>query len=40
MKTFAPPFFKQFILSLSRKKACGNESHEKETNHIYASAAE
>ena len=32
MKTFAPPFFIHFSLSLNRKKACGNESHEKETN--------
>ena len=40
MKAFAPPFFKQFILSLNGKKACGDESHEKETKHIYGSAAE
>ena len=32
MKTFAPPFFIHFSLSLNRKKARGNESHEKETN--------
>ena len=25
MKTFAPPFFNHFSLSLSRKKNCGNE---------------
>ena len=38
IKTFALPFFNYFSLSLNRKKAC-NESHEKETKHIYASAA-
>ena len=31
MKTFAPSFFNYFSLGLKRKKACGNESHEKET---------
>ena len=39
MKTFAPPFFNHFSLSLKRK-TCGNESHEKETKHIYVSAAD
>ena len=37
MKTFAPPFFNHFSLSLNRKKTCDNESHEKETKHIHAS---
>ena len=31
MKTFAPPFFNHFSLSLNKKKMCGSESHEKET---------
>ena len=39
MKTFAPPFFNHSSLSLNRKKACGNKSHEKETKHIDALAA-
>ena len=30
-RTFAPPFFSYFSLSLNRKKTYGNESHEKET---------
>ena len=38
IKTFAPSFFKNFSLSLNRKKMCGNKSHEKETKHIHASA--
>ena len=40
MKTFIPPFFNHFSLSLNIKKACGNDSHEKETKHIHASAAD
>ena len=40
MKTFAPLFFNHFSLSLSSKKTCGNESHEKETQHIHVSAAD
>ena len=40
IKTFAPPFFNHFSLNLNRKKTCDNESHEKETKHIYASAAD
>ena len=40
MKTFVPPFFKHLSLILNRKKKCGNESHEKEAKHIYASAAD
>ena len=36
MKNFAPLLFNHFNLDLSRKKC---ESHEKETKHIYASAA-
>ena len=39
MKSFSPPFFSHFSLSLNRKKP-GNEGHEKETKHIYASAAD
>ena len=35
MKSFAPPFFLHFSLSLNRKKPC-NESHEKATTHIHA----
>ena len=40
MKAFAPPYFNYFSLSLNRKKMCDNESHEKETKHIHASAAD
>ena len=36
MKTFAPPFFNDFNLSLNRKK-CDVESHEKETKDIHVS---
>ena len=39
MKSFTLPFFNHFSLSLNRK-TCGNESHEKETKHIRASAAD
>ena len=39
MKSYVPPFFNHFSLSLNRK-SYGNESHEKETTHIYASAAD
>ena len=39
MKSFAPPLFNHFRLSLNRKKTC-NENYEKETKHIYASAAD
>ena len=39
MKTFVPPFFNHFSLSLNRKRS-GNESHEKEIKHIDASAAD
>ena len=38
MKTIIPPIFSHFSLSLNRKKTCGNGSHGKETEHIYASA--
>ena len=38
IKYFAPQFFNHFSLSLNRKKTCCNESHEKETKHIHASA--
>ena len=34
------PFFNNFSLSLNRKKTCGKESHENETKHIHASAAD
>ena len=34
MKTSVPPFFNHLGLSLNRKKACGNESYEKETEYI------
>ena len=40
IKSFAPPFFNHFSLSLNRKKMCGEESHEKQTKHIHASAAD
>ena len=40
MKTFAPPFFNHFGLSLNKKKTCGKENQEKECKHIYASAAD
>ena len=43
MKTFVPPFFNHFNLSLNqkkKKKTCGNESHENETKLIYNSAAD
>ena len=40
MKTFAPRFFNYFCLSLNKKKTCGNERHEKEPQHIHASAAD
>ena len=40
IKSFAPLFFNHFSLSLNKKKACGNETHEKETKHIHASAAD
>ena len=36
MKTFAPTF--QF--EPGQEKTCSNESHEKETKHIYTSAAD
>ena len=39
VKAFAPPFFNHFSLSLNKKKH-GNESHEKETKHIHASAGD
>ena len=39
MKTFAPQFFSRLCLSLN-KKASGNERHDKETQHIHASAAD
>ena len=38
-KTFSPPFFNNFILSMNRKKMRGNEGHKKETKHVRASAA-
>ena len=34
MKTFAPPFFKHFSLSVNRKKKCGNESHKKKKYYV------
>ena len=37
MKSFAPRLFNRFNLDLNRKK---RESHEKETKHIHASAAD
>ena len=40
MKTFALPFFKPFQIEPEQKKTSGNESHEKETKYIYASAAD
>ena len=40
MKTFAPPFFQPFKFVPEQKKTCGNESHEKETKRIYASASD
>ena len=41
IKSFAPPFFNHFSLSLNSKKTCGSESHhEKGTKHIHASAAD
>ena len=36
IKSFSPPFLKHFSLSLNRKK---HGSHQKETKHIHASAA-
>ena len=39
MNTFALPFLNHFSLQVNWKKMCGNESHEKETKHTYASAA-
>ena len=39
-KYFRSTFFNHFSLSLTRKKSCGNESHEKETNHIHASVVD
>ena len=39
MKTFTPPFFIHFSLSLNKKKTGGNESHDKKTKYIHASAA-
>ena len=40
MKTFTPPFVNHFSLNMNRKKMCGNESHEKETEHIQASSVD
>ena len=40
MKTFAPPFFQPLKFVPEQKKTCGNESHEKETKRIYASASD
>ena len=40
MKTFAPPVFSRLCLSPNRKKASGNERHDKATQHIHASAAD
>ena len=40
MKTFAPPFFKHFRMSLNRKIYGSDECHDKETKHIQASAAD
>ena len=37
-KSFPPPFFNHFSLSLN-EKTCSNESHEKQIKYIYASAA-
>ena len=39
-EVFASPFFNNFSLSLNIKKMCSNESHEKETKPIHASAAD
>ena len=38
IKSFPPPFFNHFSLSLNRKRTCDNESYVKETNYIHASA--
>ena len=38
--SFAPPVFNRLRLILNRKRTCGNESHEKQTKHIHASAAD
>ena len=37
---FRSTIFQPFQLEPKQKKACGNESHEKETKHFYASAAD
>ena len=34
MKSFAPPFFNHFSLSINKKKACSNENYDKETKHF------
>ena len=37
---FRSTIFQPFPFEHEQKKMCGNESHEKETKHIYASAAD
>ena len=37
---FRYSIFQQFQFKPEQKKICGNENHEKETKHIYASAAD
>ena len=34
MKSFAPPFFNHFSLSINKKKTCSNENYDKETKHF------
>ena len=38
-KVFRSTILEPFQIKAEQKKKCGNESHEKETKHIYASAA-
>ena len=40
MNTFCSNIFQPYQFELEWKKTCGNESHEKETKHIYVSAAD
>ena len=39
-ENFSSTFFQLFQFEIEQKKTCANESHEKETKHIYSSAAD
>ena len=39
-KSFVPPFFNHFSLSLNKRKKCSNKSYAKETKCVLASAVD